>query len=185
LKKKDVYPIITLLTSYYNFYIKNKVTSHLPTIILRHRKENKKKCSLKGLELQQDFRFITYPFESLPDLSSYILLTMEAPPLTRSDINKGIFLIDATWNYANKMLMNLSKNKITISKRSIPGDFRTAYPRKQSDCPDPTTGLASIEALYLAYLITQRKDPSFLLDQYYWRDEFLHINKSRLRLQLP
>jgi pre-rRNA-processing protein TSR3 len=37
---------------------------------------------------------------------------------------------------------------------------------------DPTGGLASVEALYLARLLLGSRDDS-LLDDYYWRDPFM------------
>ena len=60
--------------------------------------------------------------------------------------------------------------------RRLPSNYQTAYPRKQTACPNPTNGLASIEALYLTYLITNR-DTSTLLDSYYWKESFLNINR--------
>lgn len=140
-----------------------------PTLILRHRKENLKKCSLSGLEKREDFRFYSYPLqEELPDLSSYIVLTLDAPPLTEADKNLGLFLIDATWRYAKVMAKRLSG---PFETRSLPSHYRTAYPRVQTECEDPDRGLASIEALYLAYQILGR-DTEGLLDRYYWKDAF-------------
>lgn len=146
-----------------------------PTIIIRHRKENLKKCSLKGLEKKQDFLFFSYPtkIKQLPDLSNYVLLKMGAPELKNSDNKKDLLLIDSTWKYLDKILKIIPDN---IETRSLPTKYISAYPRKQTMCPDPKQGLASIEALYLAYLIT-KKDTSNLLDNYYWKDKFLDINK--------
>lgn len=136
-----------------------------PTIILRHRKENLKKCSLKGIESRTDMIFYTYPWKvPQPCLANYIVLALEAPPLTREDADKGIFLIDGTWRYAEKMLQTL---KGPFQRRSLPLKS-TAYPRRQDDA----RGLASIEALYLAYLILDR-DSKGLLDHYLWKDRFL------------
>ena len=139
----------------------------LPTIILRHRKENVKKCSLRGLE--NTLKFITYPAKELPDLTDYVILTPNAPVLTEA---KGLFLVDATWRYAASMIDHLPKDAVY---RSLPPIFSTAYPRRQ----DEPHGLASIEALYLAYLITGR-DPSHLLDNYHWKNEFLIQNASAI-----
>jgi len=144
-----------------------------PTLILRHRKENLKKCSLRGLETRADIRFYTYPWkEPQPDLSSYIVLSLDAPVLCKEDADKGLFLIDGTWSYATKMFRSL---KPPFILRSLPANIRTAYPRKQEDCEDPTRGLASIEALFAAYRILER-DTSGLLDDYYWREDFLRKN---------
>ena len=145
-----------------------------PTIILRHRKENLKKCSLRGLEGRADFRFFTYPQDELPDLSHCILLTLDAPPLSREDCDRGIFLIDGTWRYAELMQNQLPKPHL-FQKRSLPGNFQTAYPRRQTDCLDPSKGLASIEALFVAYLTLGRSTDG-LLDHFYWKDAFLKIN---------
>jgi pre-rRNA-processing protein TSR3 len=147
-----------------------------PTIILRHRKENLKKCSLRGLENRSDLCFFTYPKDDLPDLSHYFLLTMDAPPLCEADKNLGIFLIDGTWRYAERMERQLPSPP-TFQKRSLPPHVQTAYPRRQEDCPEPARGLASAEALFLAYFLLGRCTQG-LLDNYYWEEEFLKKNLS-------
>jgi pre-rRNA-processing protein TSR3 len=146
-----------------------------PTIILRHRKENLKKCSLKGLEERSDFHFLTYPLSSpLPDLSHYLILTMDGPPLTSADAPFGLFLLDGTWRYASKMFQTQFKENLPQT-RTLPSHFQTAYPRVQNDCPDPMRGLASIEALFVAYSILGR-NTSGLLDHYHWKSHFLDKN---------
>lgn len=147
-----------------------------PTVIFRHRKENLKKCSLRGLETRDDFLFFTYPQATLPPLTSYIFLKVGAPPLTKEDQNRGLFLIDGTWNLAKVMEQSLKESFI---ERSLPPEFRTAYPRCQTGCPDPKTGLASIEALYAAFFILGRPLDG-LLDHYYWKDAFFQMNRMLL-----
>ncbi len=149
------------------------MATFLPTIILRHRKENLKKCSLTGLEHRPDLRFFRYPdgLKSLPPLDQYIILDVSAPLFTEKDRDKGIFLIDGTWRYAEKMGLSLPP----LEKRSLPHHFQTAYPRKQTHCEDPSRGLASIEALYLAHLLTG-KSTEGLLDHYYWKERFFQLN---------
>ena len=149
-----------------------------PTLVIRHRKENLKKCSLRGLENRPDFSFLSYPIEELPSLDSYVLLTIDAPPLDSSDAQNGLLVLDATWRYAEKMF-DWVQQKASIKLRSIPPQCRTAYPRCQTACPFPEQCLASIEAIYIAYTILKR-DPSQLLDQYYWKEEFIRKNKSFL-----
>lgn len=149
-----------------------------PTIVLRHRKENLKKCSLRGLESRKDFLFYTYPNAVLPNLDGYILLTLEAPPLNKRDFNRGLFIVDATWRHAANMIKAVDKIEGMIP-RSIPDEYRTAYPRRQNDCPDPTRGLASIEAIFIAYRLLGR-DVSGLLENYYWEDDFLKLNRESL-----
>lgn len=142
-----------------------------PTFVWRHRKENLKKCSLRGLESRPDFRFFTFPSDPLPDLSNYIALALDAPPLEPSDHAHGLLIIDATWRYAQKMVERLEPIK-NLTWRSIPGHYRTAYPRRQTDCTDPDRGLASLEAIYIAYHILGR-DTAGLLDTYHWKEQFL------------
>jgi len=150
-----------------------------PTFILRHRKENLKKCSLRGLEKRQDFVFIDYPIEPLPPLKDYILLTIDAPPLEPQQTHHGLLLLDGTWRYAEAMEKWVLQQKLPLIHRSIPSEFRTAYPRCQTACAFPDQGLASIEALYVAYMIMNR-DVSELLENYYWKNEFLIRNQSIL-----
>jgi len=149
-----------------------------PTIILRHRKENLKKCSLRGLETREDFIFFAYPKDSLPDLTGYVFLTPEAPPLSKEDALSGLFLIDGTWRYAEKMVGALPKPHQFVC-RSIPEGFRTAYPRSQEGWVNPEKGLASIEALFIAYAMTGRETKG-LLDHYYWKASFLEKNGKTL-----
>lgn len=146
-----------------------------PTVIIRHRLENLKKCSLRGLEMRSDFIFLTYPYQSLPNLKNYIILTLNAPPLTVEDRSYGLLILDATWRYAVKMLKPL-EHQPQFLYRSLPSHYRTAYPRRQQDCPDPERGLASIEAIYLSYDLLQR-DTNGLLDHYYWKEQFLRVNQ--------
>lgn len=148
--------------------------TNLPTLIWRHRRENLKKCSLRGLESRPDMRFFTYPKASPPIESGYVVLSLEGEPLSEKD--QGLLLIDGTWRYADKMVKQLPEN---IPKRRIPKGFVTAYPRKQEDCEEPDSGLASVEALYIAYKI-MGKDPTGLLDHYHWKELFLERNKQIL-----
>lgn len=148
-----------------------------PTIVIRHRLENLKKCSLRGLEQRPDFRFFTYPVDSLPPIDNYIVLSLDAPVLTENDASHGLFVIDATWRYAAKMFKPY-ESKPNLLYRSLPPHHRTAYPRRQLDCPNPERGLASVEAIYLSYKILNR-DTSGLLDNYYWRQEFFDLNQIK------
>lgn len=143
----------------------------IPTIILRHRRENLKKCSLKGLEMREDLLFFTYPNATLPDLSHYALLSFEGPLLSEEDRNKGLFLLDGTWRYAERMYRNTPQLE-SLPRRSLPPAIQTAYPRRQEDCEAPDRGLASVEALYIAYLL-RGDDPKGLLDHYHWKEDFL------------
>lgn len=146
-----------------------------PTVVLRHRKENLKKCSLRGLEENVNFNFFTYPYDRLPDLSNYIMLTLDAPELSKKDTDLGLFILDATWRYADVMLKQMEESASVMIKRSLPSHFRTAYPRRQNDCVDPERGLASIEAIFAAYHLLGRPTDG-LLDNYHWKEAFLLKN---------
>ncbi len=142
------------------------------TIILRHRRENLKKCSLTGLENREDIEFYTYPTHHLPQKNGYILLSFDGKELSKDDMGKGIYLIDGTWKLAEKMLKTLPfKPEI----RSLPKHFKTAYPRRQTACANPEEGLASIEALFAAYCILGRESLS-LLNNYPFKEQFLNKN---------
>lgn len=150
----------------------------LHTTILRHRKENLKKCSLHGLEPREDLHFLTYPIDPIPFLENGILLDLDAPPLSREDHGRSLFLIDGTWKYAAVMSRQLPYPE-KWTRRSLPPEIQTAYPRKQTDCIDPKRGLASVEALYIAHLILGYEIEG-LLDHYYWKKEFLELNSRFL-----
>lgn len=147
-----------------------------PTLILRHRKENLKKCSLSGLEGRADFKFFRYPTEPFPFLEQYCLLSLEGEELSEKDENQGLVLVDATWNYAEKMMDHV-ESLGPWKKRTLPRHIRTAYPRVQTGCVEPDRGLASIEALYVAYHILKRP-LNGLLDNYYWKNSFLLTNND-------
>lgn len=148
------------------------------TLLVRHRQENKKKCSLEPIKERSDCLFLNYPSCELPPLDHYVLLSFEGPLLSKNDYDKGLILIDGTWKKASVMERQLFK-EIPILKRSLPIEFITAYPRRQPDCQNPDQGLASIEALYVAYLILKR-DPAGLLDRYFWKNHFLEKNRQAL-----
>jgi len=108
--------------------------------------------------------FFTYPRDPLPDLTNYILLTPDAPPLTAKDADHGLFLIDGTWRYAEVMKRASPK----CIEKSLPTTIKTAYPRRQ----DVDYGLASVEALFIAYQILGHPIDG-LLDNYFWKTPFL------------
>ncbi len=155
-----------------------EMQSTLPTLILRHRRENLKKCSLSGLETVDGLRFFRYPEAELPPLDSYLILSLEGPILSQDDSHLGLLLIDATWRYAKTMLRSLPPFG-PHQLRSLPSHFRTAYPRRQPDCDEPERGLASVEALYIAHKLMGRPTDG-LLNHYYWADQFLDKNSSFL-----
>jgi pre-rRNA-processing protein TSR3 len=124
------------------------------------------------LEIDPRFHFITYPVCPWPDLSTCLLLSVEGEPLTQADLGRPLLLIDGTWRLAKTMEQQLP---FSLPRRRLPSWIRTAYPRRQTECPNPETGLASVEAIYAAFA-TLGLPTEGLLDHYYWKDEFLRLN---------
>jgi pre-rRNA-processing protein TSR3 len=144
--------------------------TYLPTVIVRHPKENPRKCSILPLRDRPDVIFLQHPVKTPPDLTQYIRLAAEGPPLSPEDADKGILLLDGSWRWAAAMTSAF----VEVPPRSLTG-YRTAYPRVSKRGTDPDNGLASVEALYLAYHILGRPTEG-LLDHYRWREEFLRVN---------
>ena len=151
-----------------------------PTIVIRHRKENLKKCSLRGLENRSDFLFFRYPLqEALPCLDHYILLSLDTDQeLCAEDSAMGLLVLDATWRYAQKMDEQIAFPP-HIRRRRLPAHLKTAYPRRQQDCLDPSLGMASVEAIACAYALMGRSLDG-LLDNYHWKESFIEKNTSFL-----
>ena len=151
------------------------VNLSIETVIIRHIKENFKKCSLTPLESRSQFLFLTSN-HTIYDGTNHILLTVDAPVLKAED--KGpLLLLDATWKLLPEVAACVIGKPIY---RSLPKDIITAYPRRSADGSDPNGGLASIEALFIAKLIMGERDES-LLDQYYWKELFLKNLPERYR----
>ncbi|HMF19249.1 MAG TPA: hypothetical protein VKE98_18710 [Gemmataceae bacterium] len=140
------------------------------TVVVRHSKENPRKCTILPLRGRDDILFLSYPVPKPPVLDGYIRLAAEGPLLTLADKDRGILLLDGSWRWAGAMTRDFAE----VPPRSLQG-YRTAYPRVSKQGTDPDNGLASVEALYLAYHILHRPTEG-LLDAYHWADEFLQLN---------
>ena len=115
--------------------------------VIRHPRENLKKCSLRHLHGRADFEFFKATENFLFDAGGFILLEIGAPPITPADGGKPILLLDSTW----RLLPSIrAKVRGDFIPRSIPQSVRTAYPRVSKVFSDPD-GLATIEALYAAF----------------------------------
>src|SRR5579862_4837712 len=143
---------------------------HPPTIIVRHHKENPRKCSVLPLRDRPDLIFLNYPVKERPQLDGYIRLAAEGPPLSAADSSKGILLLDGSWRWAAAMTRDFAD----VEPRSLQG-YQTAYPRVSKLGTDPDNGLASVEALYVAYHLLGRPTDG-LLAHYHWATEFLQRN---------
>jgi pre-rRNA-processing protein TSR3 len=139
-------------------------------VIIRHPKEKKKKCTIVPLKGRPDFLIIHHPVRYLPPLDNYVRLCAEGPPLTVADQACGLLLLDSSWRRVGNMLDGIE----ALPTRSLSG-YHTAFPRESKLGSDPDNGLASIEAIYLAYHVLGRSTEG-LLDHYHWAEEFLHKN---------
>lgn len=140
------------------------------TVIVRHPRENPRKCSIWPLRNRPDVRFLNYPVKDRPPLDNYIRLAAEGPELSPADADRGILLLDGSWRWAAGM----NRDFLDVPPRSLHG-WRTAYPRSSKLGTDPDNGLASVEAWFAAYHILGRPTEG-LLDQYRWGAEFLRVN---------
>jgi pre-rRNA-processing protein TSR3 len=142
-----------------------------PTIVVRHTKENPKKCSILPIKGRPDVVFFNYPLTKTPETTNYVRLAADGPPLSSADRDRGILLLDGSWRSAGGM----TRDFLHVEPRSLSG-YVTAYPRVSKLGTDPDNGLASIEALYIAYHLLGR-DTAGLLDHYRWATEFLAANR--------
>jgi pre-rRNA-processing protein TSR3 len=144
--------------------------SYPPTVIVRHTHENPRKCSILPLRGWPDLVFLSYPVKSRPELGAYVRLAAEGPALSAVDAPSGLLLLDGSWRWAGAM----TRDFVDVPPRSLSG-YRTAYPRVSRQGTDPDNGLASVEALYVAYRLLGRPTEG-MLDHYRWAKEFLRIN---------
>jgi pre-rRNA-processing protein TSR3 len=141
-----------------------------PTVIVRHPKENPRKCSVLPLRGRADLLFLNFPVKERPPLEGYIRLAAEGPELSAADAEKGVLLLDGSWRWAAAMMRDF----MDVEPRSI-HRYHTAYPRVSKLGTDPDNGLASVEALYVAYHVLGRSTEG-LLAHYRWAAEFLRTN---------
>jgi pre-rRNA-processing protein TSR3 len=142
-----------------------------PTIIVRHSHENPRKCSILPLKGRPDLLFLNHPVKERPPLDRYVRLAAEGPELSVADAGCGLLLLDGSWRWAAAMTRDFED----IPPRSLTG-WRTAYPRVSRLGTDPDNGLASVEALFVAYHLLGRPTMG-LLDHYRWAAEFLRLNE--------
>src|SRR5437016_3750612 len=144
------------------------------TIIVRHPRENPKKCSVLPLQGREDVQILPYPPKDMPPLENYIRLAADGPELSIADRECGILLLDGSWRSSSRMVTHFAH----VPPRSLHG-WKTAYPRVSKLGTDPDNGLASIEALYIAYHLLGRPTDG-LLDHYHWAQQFLQLNEEEL-----
>jgi pre-rRNA-processing protein TSR3 len=145
------------------------------TLIVRNPRENPKKCSILPLRRRPDLLILGFPPRDMPRLDNYVRLAAEGPALSPTDSACGLLLLDGSWHWAEVM----NRSFLDVPPRSLRG-FQTAYPRVSKQGTDPANGLASVEALFLAYYLLGRSTEG-LLDHYRWAALFLERNQELLR----
>ena len=144
-----------------------------PTIFVVHPKEKRSKCSVEPLREEERFVFWKFPHQEPQLLTNYVRLGLGGPVLGPDDAARGLLILDGTWKLAGKMEADYSG----LPVRSLAPQWKTAYPRRSKIFEDPTTGLATIEALYAAYHHLGYETAG-LLDAYHWKHDFLKLNAS-------
>ena len=149
--------------------------THSPpgTIIVVHKSEKAKKCSVAPLRGNPDFSFVRFPGTRKPGLENFVRLGIGGPELGEADMDKGLLVLDGTWRRAAAMENEYGD----VPVRTLPATWRTAYPRISKVSRDPDNGLATVEAIYAALSILGRNTEG-LLDHYHWKEQFLALNRA-------
>lgn len=141
-----------------------------PTIIVVHPKEKRSKCSAEPLRPRADIRFWKFPRRGEESLDGYVRLGLGGEPLSPEHQSRGLLVLDGTWRLAGKMEADYADLPVVSL-----APWQTAYPRVSKLFDDPAAGLATVEAIYAAY-VQMGRDPAGLLDAYYWREAFIERN---------
>lgn len=169
-REANVTPGLRRRSSLGGFAPEKNMQNYPITIIVRHPRENPKKCTVLPLKGRADVQFLPYPLKDLPPFDGYIRLAADGPALSAADGAYGVLLLDGSWRCAGKMIAQFE----SVPPRSLSG-WKTAYPRVSKAGTDPANGLASIEALYIAYHLLGRPTAG-LLEHYHWAEQFLELN---------
>lgn len=159
-------------------------------LVLQDYKENRRKCTVEPLcgTIGVDIvrlpkpRAGAAPFE----VPHGIVLDVDAPQLSRGDVGLvedggSVVALDATWARLEALRRQLRfPAGGACVPRSLPTGVVSAYPRVSKVFDDPPTGLATVEALYVAGLILGEPRPELLI-HFRWREEFLARNDETLR----
>ncbi len=146
---------------------------HVAVVV--HPKEKLSKCSAWPLRARPEFSFYRFPDQRVPDLENCVRLGFSDELLSPADASKTLAVLDATWRYAERMEAEYA----SVPVRGLPPQWRTACPRTSKLFEDPPGGLATVEALYVAYRL-MGLDPVGLLDSYRWKERFFELNAGLL-----
>ena len=142
--------------------------------------ETPNKCTIAPLSQRSDFSLFRVKGNApLGPLLSPILLHPEGECLTslRNSLGpiQGIASIDCVWRRLNVLLPRIEGRLPTLAR--IPNGFETAYPRHNKRNLDPTEGLATIEAIFVAAALVGNWDASLLSDYHFGR-KFVELNRD-------
>lgn len=146
---------------------------NVDVLILRDPRESARKCSLTPLRGTAGLHFVEYRPDRRLDAGGRILLSPQGRVLTPADAGRDLLLVDCSWRRVATLLRAVDGPLI---RRSLP-PLRTAYPRRSRSFPDPSQGLASVEALVAALALVGNPRPE-LLAEYRWAAPFLAANRE-------
>jgi pre-rRNA-processing protein TSR3 len=140
--------------------------------------ESSNKCTILPLSYRPDFVLLRGSTDK--PLLSEILLHPDGLPFDELKSTKisTVAAIDCVWRRLTPILNRLGRPLPLAVK--IPEEFVTAYPRRSKKSLDPTAGLATIEALFIAAAFLGSWDLT-LLKEYFFADRFLELNKAAFR----
>ncbi|HYC54351.1 MAG TPA: methyltransferase [Candidatus Binatia bacterium] len=149
--------------------------------ILVDRTEKPAKCSILPLAYRADVRIVRFDRRrTLPTLTGSLLLHPDGMPLNEIAVTDAettvLCAIDCNWRRLAPIIARLDAPQARHVR--IPDGFRTAYPRRNKQDLDPASGLATVEALFVAAAFLGVWDET-LLDEYPMRGEFLRINAAQ------
>jgi ribosome biogenesis protein Tsr3 len=149
--------------------------------VIIHPEETPNKCTIAPLADRFDFNLIRVKGAStLGPLKAQVLLHHEGESLL--DLAKklpevdGIACVDCAWRHLDRLLMRIEKPLPGMAR--IPDGFLTAYPRHSRKMTDPSSGLATIEALFVASALLGNWDLS-LLSAYHFGQRFIELNAEK------
>lgn len=145
----------------------------IDVLIVRDPRESLAKCSLTPLRGLPGLQFVSYHPERRVDAGRRVLLHPDGELLGPMDRGLPLLLVDCSWRRVPQITATIDGEFL---RRRLP-DLATAYPRKSKTFEDPTTGLASVEALYAALVLLGDRRPE-LLAAYRWAPEFLARNPA-------
>jgi hypothetical protein len=89
------------------------MSSILATII-RHPDENLSKCTLEPLRLRKELSFFQFNTSLEIDASNAIVLSVEAPVISKEDVGRPLILLDGNWKHVPKLKSCLKGHRFTV-----------------------------------------------------------------------